>query len=472
MDKSKPYSITRDQQITAMVRVFSDINDRYTLSRHLGYQYDGDRKIYEALGYPEDNQIYFEDYLKRYMRQGIATAIIDRPVEGTWKGEIAIMEDGGQRESSKLAEQWRMLDKNFKMKKTLARLDTLTGLGRYGVLLFGFNDISNKEDWMNPLASGQKLNYIRALSEIDATPVDFEKRSGDPRFGKPKFYEIRTSNPTFDTSGTYEMKVHHTRVLHITDGSLSGSLLGRPRMKPIYNRLLDLEKLMGGSAEMFWRGARPGYNINIPKDFAMSTAERANLKTEMKAYEDDLRRFLVTKGVDINELASQVSDPSKHVDILIQEVSAYSQIPKRILTGSERGELSSSQDRDAWLEYLKQRREEFAEDTIVRPVVDYLMDYGVIKEVSDYMVIWEDMFALSEKDRVEIGKSRSEALSKVFGTPGLLESVGPRTLLSWIIGLGDDELEEFINSMEEEMSKMVREADGPEEEEEEPLTEE
>lgn len=458
-------AISDKQKLVVQQRVWSDMADRIGLSKRMGFQYDGDRKVYEALGYPDDQNLTFQYYYKRYIRQDIAAAVINKPVDSVWKGEINVLEKDTERSVSKLNEAWEALNEDFKVKDTLTKLDKLTGIGKYGILLFGLDDVKNRDDWKLPVAGTRTLKYIRPVGENDITIEAFEKKSANPRFGLPKFYKIQTSSAELDGAGTYDIVVHWTRVLHIVDGNLSGQIVGMPRLKPIINRLNDLEKLLGGSAEMFWRGARPGYNANVPEEFDMTPDEEDDLDDELKAYENDLRRIIVTKGIDMKPLAMQVADPSNHIDVQIQAISAHTGIPKRILTGSERGELASSQDRDAWLELVKTRREEFAEPKILRPFIDYCMEYGILPKSEKYNVHWEDLFALSEDDRVKIGKMRADAIAAYANSTFAQELFPPKLIVGYILGLKDDELEEFIKTMEKEQKEMIVIGDGPDDEE-------
>ena len=63
------------------IQTMSILMERAKYASQLGLQYGGDRKIYEALGYPK--YINYADYMAKYSRQDMATAIIDRPVNAT-----------------------------------------------------------------------------------------------------------------------------------------------------------------------------------------------------------------------------------------------------------------------------------------------------------------------------------------------------------------------------------------------------
>ena len=219
----------------------------------------------------------------------------------------------------------------------------------------------------------------------------------------------------------------------------------------LFQRLMDLEKLVGGDAEMFWRGARPGYQGVVDKDYQMTDTTKTDLQDQIDEFEHNLRRILVNEGVTLKELSQQLSDPEHHVDIQLQMISAVTGIPKRILTGSERGELASTQDTSEWKEYVQGRRDEHAEPHIVRPFVDRLIKLKILPApAEDYRVKWVDPYSQSEKARVEVGKARAAAIREysAYG-PMALELMPPKAALHYLLGLEDEDIT-LIEAMQEE----------------------
>jgi hypothetical protein len=231
---------------------------------------------------------------------------------------------------------------------------------------------------------------------------------------------------------------------------------------------MDLEKLVGGSAEMFWRGARPGYTANTKEGYTMGAVEEAALEDNIEDYENDLKRILLASGVDLKALETQVSDPKSHVDIQIQMISAAKNIPKRILTGSERGELSSGQDADEWTAYNQSRREEFNEPVVVRATVDRLIKYKVLPEPKiKYSVDWVSLTSKSDKDKADIGKVQTEALDKYANNPVAQSIVPPDNFLEMFLGLSEEKIEilqEQRKAQELEQAKIDKELDKVEKE--------
>jgi len=431
------------------LRILSELTSRANLMNKLGGQYGGNRDIYEALGYSKDLTI--KDYASQFSRQDIAQAVIERPVTATWAGGIQLIE-GDDTEETELEKQWLVLDNDINLTSKLKRLDTLVGLGRYGVLLLGFNDVKESTDFANMPTGVNELLYVKPLSESNAIVQTWETNTNDPRYGLPLLYNITL--PGVGSSSSITLSVHHDRVLHVAEGILENEIYGVSRLKVVFNRLKDLEKIVGGSAEMFWRGARPGYQGKVDPDYQATPAFEANLKDQIDEYENNLRRLLVNEGVDFKALESQVSDPTAHVQVQIQMISAVTGIPTRILTGSERGELASSEDKNTWLSLIDTRRTEFAEPCIIRMLVDRLIEYKVLPASKEkYVVKWEDLWAKSEKEQAEIGKIRADALNAYASNPGASYIVPPTEFLRNFLGLSDDVIEMMQKAQKENMNE-------------------
>jgi len=434
------------------LQVFTELMSRANLASKLGAQYGTDRDLYEALGYK--TTLTYEDFLVRYQRQDIAKAIIDRPVGATWQGAMRIIDDPGK-EDTPLEAAWDTLNKELNLKNKFARLDRLSGIGQYGVLLLGLDDANGRDSFKREVRKNKKhkLLYIKPFGQDKAIIRDYITDTGNPRYGLPKTYEVRVQ--VAEAGVTEDIIVHHSRVIHVIGESLESEIFGIPRLEAVYNRLMDLEKIVGGDAEMFWRGARPGYQGKVDPDFQLTAEMEADLKDQIAEFEHNMRRILVNEGIDLQALAQQIAEPGDHVDVQIQMISAVTGIPKRILTGSERGELASSQDKSEYLSFVTGRREEYAEPNIVRPFADRCMEFGILPKPkdADYDIAWEDLFVLNEKERVEVGKARAMALREYSQNPLAETIIPPDTFVDIMLGLSPQEkamVEQARSEMTEE----------------------
>lgn len=441
MERTK-HNISGNAKLRAMQ---SELTARMAWASMLGMSYNGKRNLYEALGYPTD--ITPNLYKTHYKRQDIAKAIITRPVDATWSGDLMIQENT-KAEETKLEKEFKALNESLSLISIFGQADKFTGLGKYGVLLLGFNDVNDKSVWSEPvIKSGTlRLVYVRALSELNAKITTYETDYTNPRYGLPKLYTITFSQES--------LTVHFSRIIHIVDEPTENLYEGTPRLEVVYNRLLDIEKISGGSAEMFWRGARPGYTGNIDKEYTMGDPEKEKLISQIDEYEHNLRRMLLLEGVDIKALETQVSDPTSHLNVQISLISAVTKIPKRMLLGSEIGELASTQDKENWMFYVNSRRSSFAEPCIVKPFITRMMEVGILPFVTkgNYTIKWSDLFAQSEKDQVEIGRTRTAALKEYASEPNAESIVPAKAFFELFLGLNADQID-LIYAMYEEMKK-------------------
>lgn len=446
--------------VNRKMQVLSEIVGRAGLASKFGQQYGTSRDLFQALGYP--TTLFYADFIVQYERQDIAKAIIDRPSSATWKGSMRIVETPSKEETP-LEKQWKTLSKVLKLKNKFIRLDRLSLLGEYGVLFLGLNDVSSPDSFKKPVAKGKKhkLNYVKPYGMDKAKISTYVTDPRNPRYGLPLLYEITVTNSEENT--TRIINVHHSRVIHVVADALESEVRGSPLLQAVYNRLMDLEKIVGGDAEMFWRGARPGYQGKVDDSYQLTQEMEDALKAQIDEFEHDLRRILVNEGIELTALTQMIADPGDHVDVQIQMISAVTGIPKRILTGSERGELSSAQDKSEYLSFVTTRREEYAEPGIVIPFIERCMEFGVLPSAEEYDIVWEDLFVLNEKERVEVGQKRAMALREYSQNP-LAETIIPHeSFVDLMLGLTPQEkarVEDAMAAMTEEEKTVTSEEES------------
>lgn len=438
---------TRTRLTTQQLQTFaSELIGRANLAARLGQQFGGSRDLYSALGY--EKKLEFSHYSAKYIRHEIARAIIDRPVKSTWQGPLELLESSKSQDTP-FEKAWIDLNRKLGLKTILSRADRLTGIGRYGILFLGLDDMRTVKDFANPVKSGQrKLIYVKPFGESTVKIKKLESSPSNPRYGMPLIYSFDVDdvngNPT-----VYD--VHYSRVIHIVDNPLESDIYGTPRLEPIYNRLCDLEKLVGGDAEMFWRNARPGFQGKVEKDFQMTEGMRRELVEHLDEYEHDLRRFIINEGIDIEPLTQPISDPEPHFKVSISCISAQTGIPQRVLMGSERGELASTQDTSEWKDYVQSRREDFAEPAILRKFVDRLIELKILPQPSEnYTVKWSDLYAMSEKEKVEVGKARANALREYTYNPIAQGIIPPSVFYEYFLGFSTEQIT-LTNAMRDDI---------------------
>ena len=380
-------------------------------ARAAGDTFDGRRNLDEALGYKKI--LTPVDYRYRYERGGIAGRIVDALPTATWRGDGELVEDENPNVITPFEDAWFALTDRLHVWATLRRADILSGLGHYSVVLLGAPG-----DLGIPLTAGtpEQLVYLTPIGEQQAgiEARDLVIDPADPRFGQPTLYRIlglggdalaavaQVTTPDASRRAVDARPVHYTRILHLADETLDNGLYGSPKLRRVWNKLDDLDKVTGGGAEAFWLRAHRGLNLNLDKDVILGPEEKEDIKREVEEFEHSMRRNMRTRGVTLTELGSDVADFSNPADAILTQIAGATGIPKRILVGSEAGELASTQDRSNWRDQVTDRRHNYAGPFVVRVFVDRLIQYGFLPRPTTYDIRWPGIQFLDEIERAAV----------------------------------------------------------------------
>lgn len=426
------------------IRALSAIAVRASIAARLGKSFSDDRDVYEALGYPK--QPTWKDYMARYKRQDVARAVIKLPVDASWR-KIPIITES-EDDETEFEKRWNDIVDARRIFHYLGRVDRLARVGTYSILLLGTDDSAGFEE---ELTGARELLYMTPYSQENATIASYVEDTKNPRYGLPETYSITMKRAGIAQSST--RSVHWSRVIHVAEECLEDDVEGTPQLQAILNRLHDIERVSGGSAEMFWRGGFPGLALKKDPEATIGSQSLDDLEDEMEEYLHGLKRYLRLQGMDIQSLAPQVADPSNHVGMLLDLISVATRIPKRILMGSERGELASSMDEQNWLDVVDARRRDHCEPVVLRPFIDRLIRVGILPEPRDgYTVNWPNLVAKGEKEQAEIGEIRSKTLKNYVDSMGGTDVVPPDVFLRSMMGYTDDEIDQ-IEAIIEDMRK-------------------
>lgn len=426
---------------------------------------DPRRNINDECGYPE----IIEDQMYRdlYERNPIAARVNDVMPRECWIKQPRMRETTDIKETSPFEEAWLNLSKvingpswhvqeeSNQIWEVLERVDVEAGIMHYGVLLLGVDDGRGLDQPLDGVGDrGEKIErkgkktpellYLRAFNQMQAPVTKWVQNDQHPRNGKPEFYDItfvdrQTNDGQAMTGGpvtTSPVKVHWSRVIHVTD---NGESIHRPRMKQVFDNLLDLKKLLAGSAEMYYKGAFPGISIEShPSLGADVRINEQRHKDMMEAYMNSLQRYINLFGMSAKSLAPQVSDPTPQIMIQIVTVCIILGCPMRIFMGSERGELASDNDQGTWNGRLGSRQKSHCTPHIIVPFTNRLIMAGVLPEPKGYRVDWEDLNALDDAEKASIALKRTQAMTMyVEGGGGMLMT--PIDFLTLVMGFNDEE---------------------------------
>lgn len=437
-------------------QLFNSLTSRSNLFRRLGKSFGTARDLYEEIGYPYT--VTNIDYINRFERQDIAKRIVKAYPDATWRAPPKIYENEEEEETD-FEKTWNVFQKEVKFFSYLKRTDILSGIGRFGVLLFGFDDSGSLDSELKK-NSATKLLFLQPFKEGN---VEIEEFGTDPNradYGLPRKYTLTVTIDGQDD----QLTVDASRVLHVAEDCLDSNVYGTPRLEAVYNRLQDLELVCAASAEAFWRQGFAGMAFEKDPEYDWDEDAADELEGHIEDYIHKSSRYLRLEGIKAKMLDATVPNPKNIADVYLQMISGATGIPKRILTGTESGELSSTKDQENWLLRVGERREEVGEYLILRPAVDMLIYAGILPDI-EYLVEWDDLHVISEKARSAIAQTRTQTLTEYTRTAGADQLVGPYHFLTEIMGVSDKKAREIIEQandfsvLTEEDEKDIDEAD-------------
>ncbi len=405
-------------EMTQIRAAASVLMERIAFMRQAGITFKGARDTYEALGY--DRAITTQQYRDRYARGGIAKRIVEAFPNATWRGTVEVVEDEDTKHDSPLEQDWKDLEVRLSVTSMLRRADILAGLSTYSIILIGAKgpgDLSTPlprgtgpKDilFLQPFSGGGGPSSLRGGAvtpslDNDAVIQSFVTDAKDARFGEAEYYRLRRVDLT---SPDFQVPVHWSRIIHIAEGCLEDNVYGIPTLEACWNLLDDLDKITGGGSEAFWLRANQGLHLDVNKDMALpeATATVETLREQIEEWRHGLSgRTFRTRGVDVNMLGSDVANFQNNADAILTQIAGTKGIPKRILTGSEMGELASSQDRDNWKDQIDGRQQQHAGPGMVRKLASRLIEYGYLRPPTKgpdaYLVRFPHIQTLTEQER-------------------------------------------------------------------------
>lgn len=429
---------------------------------------DPRHQIDNECGYPK----YITPLMFRYMydRDDVACRVVDIYPDESWAVDPLVYEEEDEEKTTPFEEAWNALCEDHNLLQILYRMDKLAGVGHYGVLLLGVQGEEEDGDLEKPIneaallrgdlksVSSKKRNllYLRPFDEYLSFIQKCDTNVNSPRYGLPEYYNLVFMDMSIDAAGSsigtrQNKKVHWSRVVHVADNQLSSLVFGKPRQQSCFNRLLDLRKIKGSSAEMFWKGGFPGISFEINPEFAADSPDydEEALKDEIERYSSGLQRYLRTMGVTAKSMAPAVADPKGHVSIQMAAIASHIGVPLRVFLGSEEGRLASSQDKLTWNQRLRRRLRTFVEPNILRNLINRFIAIGILPKPKKLVVEWSDLNTLTDEDKANLSLKWTQALSQYVST-GIIHMIRPMDYMTTVLGLMPSQAKKIIATIEKE----------------------
>lgn len=418
---------------------------------------DRRRNLNDECGYPDTAHLTAAHYRNYYDRHPIGRRVVEiLPIE-TWKAQPTVFESEDVNQETEFERGWKELVQGIRgnskyadeegnpIWEYLQRLDIVSGIGHFGVLLIGFDDVNGSDITLKTevQAGDRNVLFLRVFDESMVEVTQWESDPTSPRYGFPNEYSINFADPNHPTSGisvpNQTFDVHWSRIIHVADNLDSSEVIGTPRMQPVYDRLYDLQKYYSGGAEGYWKGSFPGISWETHPQLGPDVRlNKSAMKAQLEQYDNSLQRHLFSKGLHANPLLPQVVDPSKQIESQIDAICIVQGIPKRKFVGSERGELASSQDSEDWNDRLLGRQNSLCTPRIIVPFIDRLILFGALPDPAEYHVSWPGLDSTSQQEKADIALKKTQALAAYVSGDGVAV-ITPQDYLTKFQGFEEDE---------------------------------
>ena len=408
---------------------------RNRIGSMLGMSHDGKRDLYDIYGYPKTlaGTDGFESMYRYSRREGIANRLTWGVAKTCWRDGFDVYASS-EDDAEKILED--ELNKLFKagLNKKIEAADILNRIGRMAVLFVGVPDNQEPDQPLGRVV-GNPDNFIENLYFIpygyDGVTITQQVSDvTDPRFGLPEFYTLQKLNLSDNEkdNNTKSIRAHWSRVIHLNENALDSDIEGMGALEPIFNRILDLDKTLGGSAEAYFRNAKGKIAYEIEKDFAAGLltdpAAKAAFQDGAEKFTNEMQDHTVAAGSKVKTLPTPHASPLDTAKVSLWAIAGYSGYPLRILTGEGAGQLAGSEDQLAVNQITRDRQRTVCAPWVCR-LFEILQQAGMLKALpEDYEIRFPVQEAATEKQKADNGDKKAATILKIVQAKSQLGGEG------------------------------------------------
>lgn len=456
----------------SMGKLQSMVTNATTLQRDaLGRRSQADtrRNYDDEFGYPK-NTWRGEDYRDLIEAEPIAmVANALYPIE-CWKSSPSVFELEDAETDTEFESAWDNLpnmlsiepsyyaeEKGSSIWSMLLVADVLSGYSRHGVIFIGLDD--GQQDLTQPAVpkKEQQCTFLRPFPGYLARITQYDTDTNSRRNGWPTQYAITLSDPTeaqqdqFNEPYTTQY-VHWSRIIHIADQwhmPSASAVFAHPRLKELLNPILDVRKIRGSSAEMYYKGAFGGFHFGThPSLGADVDVDADGLRDMYEQYINGMQRAMFSSGMQLDPLAPQVVDPTPQMLVQIQNIAMAMRCPVRKLIGNETGERSTTDDTKSWNGQLSNRHNRYLTPKLIVPLIDRLINLGVLPTPKQgYRCQWPDTNSLTDQEQATVFLTRMQAY-QAYVVGGIEQIISPMDVMTKFDGMEEEEAQAIADAVE------------------------
>ncbi|HCA7858298.1 phage portal protein [Enterobacter hormaechei] len=365
-------------------------------------------------GFPE--QVTYENLYALYRRGGIAHGAVEKLVGKCWQTNPEIIE-GDDADESENETAWEKKAKQVftnRFWRSFSEADRRRLVGRYAGILLHVRD---EKDWNLPVTKGRGLQKISVAWAGSLTVSEWDTGLNSKTYGQPKMWQYAERLPN---GSSRRVNIHPDRVFIL--GDYSEDAIGF--LEPAYNAFVSLEKVEGGSGESFLKNAARQLNVNFEKEIDFNNLASLygvsidELQDKFNEVAGEINRgndvLMTTQGATVTPLVTTVADPTATYNVNLQTAAAGVDIPTRILVGNQQAERSSTEDQKYFNTRCQSRRGDLSFE--VEDFCDKLIELNILDPVSQKTVIWDDLNAQSDSEKLDAAQKMSQINSASIGT--------------------------------------------------------
>ena len=368
--------------------------------------------FFRDFGYPET--LTFDLLYRRYLRNGIARAMVDKTVLKTWEAMPYLLEqerDGsekGVKKETPLELQIRQRFAELRMWARLADVDRMSLVGGYAGALLSLRDSRRWEAPVDRVPGGlEGIARIIPAWAGQLTVADWDTDPNSEAYGEPKMYHFNEANVETGKANQRQMQVHPDRVvIWSRDETVHGDSL----LEPAYNDLLDLEKIKGAGGEGFWKNAKSAPVFEVDKEAKVAEMAKAMgvspdkladaMNDQVDGWQKGFDQLLMVQGMKVATLGITLPSPEHFWAAPLQSAAASVPIPLKILVGNQTGERASSEDNEEWAQTNMSRRTNQVVP-IIMGMVQRFVRFGILPEGKDWYLDWADLTEASMGEKID-----------------------------------------------------------------------
>lgn len=376
---------------------------------------------YADFGWP--TEVTFSDLQTIYTRNGLAQAAVEGHIAKVWETDPELFESEEAHDPTELEETFKRWAEDLRLWQKVSEADRRSMVGDYAGLIL---QVADNLNWEHPLGKVRGLEDIWDLIpawEGELTPATWDTDTKSRRYGQPITYQY-TEQPIRGRAGApspRNLVIHHSRVII---WSTTGDLLGRSILRAGYNALLDVEKVIGGGAEGFWKNARQSLSLDVDANANLAKLAQAlgvgveELGSKLNDIVDDwakgFDKALITQGIKPQALNITMPQPEEFQDGPMKLFAASVRMPVRVMIGNVTGERATVEDEHAWAKRCNGLREK-EKRPLIKTLLNRLEACGALPTV-DWYIDWADLTSGTLSERLDVAAKMAEINSKALGT--------------------------------------------------------